>query len=87
MALEKANAKYDYIACLPEAERMLKENFRAVKFIKKVDLNGKEGNAYKCFIGSSKMDTKEMSLLIDTIFDIAEAVSVDTTYYDVLKGL
>lgn len=33
------------------------------------------------------MDTKEMSLLIDTIFDIAEAVSVDTTYYDVLKGV
>lgn len=86
LCLERANAKFEYIACLPEAEQALKENFRAVKFIKKVDLNGKEGNMYKVFIGSSKMDTKEMTVLIDTVLDIAEQVGIETDYWkEVLK--
>lgn len=81
MCLELANAKFDYIGCLPEAEQALKENFRAVKFIKKIDLNGKEGNMYKVFIGSSKMDVKEMNLLIDTILDVAEQLGIETDYW------
>lgn len=81
LALEKANAKYEYIGALPQAEEMLKQNFRAIKFIKKIDLNGVEGNMYKCFIGSSKMDTKEMTLLIDTVMDMAEQVGIDTDWY------
>lgn len=86
MALERAGAKCDYIAALPETEEALKQNFRAIKFIKKVDLNGKEGNMYKVYIGSSKMDTKEMNLLIDTILDIAEEVGIETDYWkEVLK--
>lgn len=81
LALEKANAKFEYLGALPQTEEMLKQNFRAVKFIKKIDLNGVEGNMYKCFIGSSKMDTKEMSLLIDTAMDMAEQVGIDTDWY------
>lgn len=81
LALEKANAKYEYIGALPQAEEMLKQNFRAIKFIKKIDLNGVEGNMYKCFIGSSKMDTKEMTLLIETVMDMAEQVGIDTDWY------
>lgn len=82
MCLERANVKFDYIGCLPEAEQALKENFRAVKFIKKIDLNGKEGNMYKVFIGSSKMNVHEMKLLIDTVLDVAHEVGINTAYYD-----
>ena len=86
MCLERANAKFDYIGALPETEESLRKNFRAIKFIKKIDLNGKEGNMYKVFIGSSKMDTKEMGLLIDTILDVANEVGLDTIYWrEVLK--
>ena len=81
MCLEKANAKFEYIGCLPEAEQKLREAFRAVKFIKKIDLNGKEGNMYKVFLGSSKMDVKEMNLLIDTIIDLAEQLGIETEYW------
>ena len=81
MCLERANAKFDYIGCLPEAEQALRENFRAIKFIKKIDLNGKEGNMYKVFIGSSKMDVKEMNQLIDTILDVAEQLGIETSYW------
>lgn len=80
-ALEKANAKYEYIGALPQAEEMLKMNFRAIKFIKEIDLNGVKGNMYKCFIGSSKMDTKEMTLLIETAMDMAMQVGIDVDWY------
>ena len=42
---------------------------------------------FKCYYGSSKMDTKEMTLLIDTILDMAEEAGVETVYYkELLKG-
>lgn len=84
MCLERANAKFDYIGALPEAEKALKENFRAVKYIKPIDLNGKQGNMYKVFIGSSKMDKQEMNILIDTVLDVAQEVGIETDYW---KGL
>lgn len=84
MCLERANAKFDYIGCLPEAEQALKENFRAVKYIKDIDLNGKQGRMYKVFIGSSKMNVKEMNILIDAVLDVAQEVGVETDYW---KGL
>lgn len=80
--LERAGAKFDYIGCLPEAEQALRENFRAVKFIKKIDLNGKDGNMYKVFIGSSKMNVQEMNMLIETALDMAHEVGINTSYYD-----
>ena len=84
--LERAGAKFDYIGCLPEAEQALKENFRAVKFIKKIDLNGKDGNMYKVFIGSSKMNVQEMKMLIDTVLDVASECGIETSYWqEVLK--
>ena len=86
--LERANAKCDYIGALEETEPMLKENFRAIKKIKEIDLNGKKGYMYKVFLGSSKMDTKEMNLLIETVLDVAEEVGVthlDDYWREVLK--
>lgn len=86
-ALERAGAKCEYIGALPETETLLKENFRAIKFIKKIDLNGKDGNMYKVFLGSSKMDKSEMAALIDTVLDMAEEVGIDTDYYsNLLRG-
>lgn len=80
--LERAGAKYDYIGCLPEAEQALKENFRAVKKIKEIDLNGKKGVMFKCFIGSSKMNVQEMNMLIETALDMAHEVGINTVFYD-----
>ena len=78
MALERANAKYELLVCTPQAENILKESFRAVKFIK--PFNDKT-NIYKVYIGSSQMNTKEMGILIDTVLDIANEVGIDTYEY------
>lgn len=69
--LEKSGAKYEYIMGLPEIKDELLKVFRAVKIVEYRDYNGKQMAVMKCFYGSSKMNTKEMNNLLDTIVDYA----------------
>ena len=82
LALERAGAKFDVIAALPETEPLLKEQFRAVKKLNTFEYNGRLFNGYKVFYGSSKMNTKEFSLLIETVKDIAVQAGVDISMYE-----
>lgn len=76
-ALERAGAKYEYIAVLPSAENLLREQFRAIKQMNSFEYNGKTFNSYKVFYGSSKMDKKEMGLLLDTVMDMAAELGIE----------
>ena len=58
-ALEKADAKSDYIITSCEMETSLRKTFRGVKFIRIQEVNNKECYVYKVYLGSSKMNTKE----------------------------
>ena len=82
-ALEEANAKYIYLLGIKEAEDELKKNFRAVKVVRPTIENGKEYIVYKCFVGSSKLDTKEMNKLLDIIISWASELGIETNeeYY------
>jgi hypothetical protein len=77
-ALEEANAKYIYLLGTPEAENELKKNFRAVRVVRPTEENGKKFVVYKCFIGSSKMDTKQMKKVLDVIIAWAEELGIET---------
>lgn len=77
-ALEEANAKYIYLMGIKEAEDELRKNFRAVKVVRPTYENGKEYIVYKCFVGSSKLDTKEMNKLLDIIISWAEELGIET---------
>ena len=83
LALEEANAKYIYLLGTPEAEDELKKNFRAVRVVRPTIENGKEFIVYKCFVGTSKMDTKEMKKVLDIIIAWAEELGIETNeeYY------
>ena len=81
-ALESAGAKFEYIACLPNAEHLLRETHRAVRYINSFEHHNRTYNQYKVYSGSSKMNTKEMNLLIEHLKMMAEEVGVDTSYYD-----
>ena len=82
-ALEEANAKYIYLLGVSEAENELRKNFRAVKVVRPTYENGKEFIVYKCFVGSSKLNTKEMKKLLDIIIAWAEELGIETNeeYY------
>jgi len=77
-ALERAGAKYEYVACLPSAEKVLLKHFRAIKKLNSFTHKGKIFNQYKAFYGSSTMDKKEMSILLDTVLDMATEEGIET---------
>lgn len=84
--LEMADAKVDFIAALPETEKMLRQSFRAIKLVQPFRQGGQQMNLYKVVSGSSKMNTTEMGALIDTTLDYAARQGIDTDYWkEVLK--
>lgn len=73
-------AKYgvaEFLMALPEAEGTLKETFRVVQKVDTRDYNGVEMCIFKCYFGSSKYDTKEMTNLIEGIFDELAEIGVN----------
>lgn len=73
-ALERANAKFEYYQGTPSAIEMLKgsSETRAIKEIQRfTNEKGNEIIAVKVFYGSSKMDIKEMTKLIEMVLDMA----------------
>jgi hypothetical protein len=54
---------------------------RFVKYYEEIGkghVEGKEFTHYRCFIGSSEYDSREMAILIDGIVDEAQALGIDT---------
>ena len=81
-ALESANAKYEYIMAPEEAEENLKKGFRAVKVVRPEIHNNKKFYVYKCFVGSSKFNTQEMTRLIDVIVSWCHELNISTDIYE-----
>lgn len=83
-ALEKANALSDYIITATEMEDALRKTFRGVRFIRTQEVNGKESNIYKVYLGSSKMNTKEMTELLNIVIQICAELGIPTWegYYE-----
>lgn len=67
--LQEANAAFEWLLTTAEKRELLK-SFRAVQEYGEREVQAKNGETikmkvYKCFVGSSKFDTKEMTTLID----------------------
>lgn len=80
--LERADALSDYIITAYEMEDELRKCFRGVRFIRKQEVNGKECNIYKVYIGSSKMNTKEMTELLDIAIQLCAELGIQTELYE-----
>ena len=65
--LEKADALSDYVITAEERAEDLRKSFRGVKFIRMQEVNGKECYVYKVYLGSSKMNRKELSELLEIV--------------------
>ena len=82
--LERADALSDYIITAYDMEDDLRKCFRGVRFVRKQEVNGKECNIYKVYIGSSKMNTKEMTELLDITLQICAELGIPTMECDYL---
>ena len=76
--LERADVKSDYIITAINIEENLKKSFRAVKFIRMQEVNGKNCYVYKVYFGSSKLNTKEMSELLEITLNICGELGIGT---------
>lgn len=79
--IEESGASVDFLMTLPECEEDLKKVFRVVKAVDKREYKGKEMIIFKCFVGSSNFDTKQMSILIDKTIERAERDGLEIEYY------
>ena len=77
-ALERADALSDYVITAIDMEDSLRKSFRGVKFIRMQEVNGRECFVYKVYLGSSKMNTKEMTELLDIVYQICGELGIPT---------
>lgn len=81
--LESANAKFTYIWAMEETEDMLRSSFRAIKKMGARDVIGTDGKLvsgfqYKLYEGSSKFNTSEMAVLLETLIVWCENENIQT---------
>ena len=77
-ALERADALSDYVITASDMEVALRKSFRGVKFIRMQEVNNKECYVYKVYLGSSKMNTKEMTELLEIVFQMCSELGIPT---------
>lgn len=80
--LEKADALSDYIITAVEMEDALRKSFRGIRFMRTQEVNGKDCYIYKVYLGSSKMNTKEMNELLDITLKVANDLGIYLDYED-----
>ena len=76
--LERADALSDYVITAGDIETTLRKSFRGVKFIRMQEVNGRDCYVYKVYLGSSKMNTSEMTELIEITMQVANELGIDT---------
>ncbi len=76
--LERADALSDYVITATDMGEALRKTFRGVRFVRMQEVNGKECFVYKVYLGSSKMNTKEMTELLDVTLQLCGELGIDT---------
>lgn len=77
-ALERADAKSDYVITAIDMEDALRKSFRGVNFVRMQEVNGKDCFVYKVYLGSSKMSVAEMNELLEIVFQICAELKIPT---------
>ena len=80
--LERADALSDYVITATLTEEELRKHFRGVRFMRTTEVKGNEFNVYKVYLGSSKMNTKEMTELLDITLQLCGELDIPTWGYE-----
>ncbi len=75
-ALEKYGT-FTHIVVKPEADKRTMHEWKTVRELGKVKINGKTGIQLQCYFGSSQMDSKEFSVLLDGVISDAKELGID----------
>ena len=78
---------FTHIIVKPNVVDKVKEEWRTVKELGEVSVNGVTGIQLQCYFGSSTYNTKEMSVLIDGIVYEAKELGIETLPPDELERM
>ena len=69
---------FTHIIVKPSVVDKVKDEWRTVKELGEVNVNGRTGIQLQCYFGSSTYDTKEMATFIDGIVQEAKELDIET---------
>lgn len=69
---------FTHVVVKPNVVDRVKHEWRTVKELGEVTINGQTGIQLQCFFGSSTYDSKEMSNLIEGVISEAQEIGIDT---------
>ena len=69
---------FTHIIVKPKVVEKVKEEWRTVKELGEVCVNGTTGIQLQCYFGSSTYNTKEMAVLIDGVVSEAKEMGIET---------
>jgi hypothetical protein len=78
---------FTHIIVKPNVADKVKEEWRTVKELGEVNVNGTTGIQLQCYFGSSTYNTKEMSVLIDGVVSEARELGIETLPVEELQRL
>jgi len=68
---------FTHIVVKPNVVERVKQEWRTVRVLGEVTINGKEGIQLQCYFGSSTYDSKEFSTLLDGVIEEAKELGID----------
>ena len=68
---------FTHIVVKPHAVERVKQEWRTVRELGQVTINGQQGIQLQCYFGSHCYNSKEFSVLLDGVIDEAKAINVE----------
>lgn len=75
--LQRYSRAFTHMIVHPEVIPRLSEQYRVVRDLGEVKVNGQIGHQVQVYFGSSTFDTKEMSVFLDGIIDECRGLGID----------
>lgn len=86
MMLERYGV-YTHIIVKPHVVEQVKQQWRTVRELGEVIVNGQKGIQLQCYFGSSTYDTKQMATLIDGVVSECQELGIDTLPPDEIQEM
>lgn len=78
---------FTHIIVKPSVVDKVKAEWRTVRELGEINVNGTSGIQLQCYFGSSTYDTKEMAVLIDGVVREAQELGIETTTPEELERM
>lgn len=87
MMLERYSPIFTHIIVRPEAVERVMGEWRTVKVLGPIQVNGSSGIQLQCYFGSSTFDSKEMASFIDGIVSECKEMGIETLPPDEIERM